>query len=93
MAQPPKWSGQRHKDMNWVLPEMRDHQGVGGLSAEEIMVALLMDLRDELKEMNGLLRSVLAVRSRRGEFAEIGGKKPVHSARRNLVFFNAPHKE
>lgn len=46
----------RHKDQNWSLPEGtptaqggREHQW------ESIKVALLMDIRDELKSMNAIL--------------------------------------
>ncbi len=46
----------RHKDQNWNLPEgtptsngSREHQW------NSILVALLMDIRDELKSMNAIL--------------------------------------
>ena len=46
----------RHKDVIWRLPEGR----VGRLGPEVATVALLMDLRDEVKQGNTLLRAILA---------------------------------
>lgn len=46
----------RHKDMNWNLPEGTPN-GNGGKthSWDSIHAALLMDIRDELKELNQTL--------------------------------------
>lgn len=43
----------RHKDFNWNLPQPEPGRGH---SWESIHAALLMDIRDELKELNRLLR-------------------------------------
>lgn len=46
----------RHKDMDWTLPEgVRSPTGRNTHSWESIHAALLMDLRDELKELNRTL--------------------------------------
>jgi len=41
----------RFKDVNWVLPESQN----SSVSLEAINLALLMDIRDELKALNRLL--------------------------------------
>lgn len=47
----------RHKDMDWNLPEgVRDQRGARTHSWESINVSVLMDIRDELKEINQVLR-------------------------------------
>lgn len=47
----------RHKNMNWNLPEgTRKADGGSTHSWESIHTALLMDIRDELKELNETLR-------------------------------------
>lgn len=49
----------RHKDKNWDLPEGTPIATGGNThSWESIRVAMLMDLRDEAKETNLLLRSI-----------------------------------
>ena len=49
----------RHKNVDWNLPE----GGRGGTTHnyQSIHAALLMDLRDELKEMNRLLRNLNSI--------------------------------
>ena len=46
----------RHKDVNWSLPDGTPNK-VGGAthSWDSINAALLMDIRDELKELNAVL--------------------------------------
>ena len=46
----------RHKDMDWSLPEGTPNRD-GGRTHQwnSIQVALLMDIRDELKQMNRIL--------------------------------------
>lgn len=44
-------SENRFKDRNWVLSAGAD----GSLTARAVEIAVLMDLRDELKRLNGLL--------------------------------------
>lgn len=46
----------RHKNINWILPE--GNLQSGGIRAHEkdnIIISLLMDVRDELQELNKLL--------------------------------------
>ena len=38
----------RHKDANWILPELAPSEG-------QAQIAVLMDIRDELKRLNALL--------------------------------------
>jgi hypothetical protein len=46
----------RHKDQQWSLPEGTPKPGGGAEhSWRSIKVALLMDIRDELKQLNRLL--------------------------------------
>lgn len=44
----------RHKDHHWVLNESVDAQGIPPV---QVQIALLMDIRDELKELNFRLNS------------------------------------
>lgn len=44
----------RHKQVNWQLPASND---AGEVHASTVHSALLMDIRDELKKLNGLLVS------------------------------------
>jgi hypothetical protein len=52
-------SAGRYKDANWELPAPRRRDGLG-LEPDEIQVALLMDLRDGLKEANRHLARIAA---------------------------------
>ena len=47
----------RYKDVDWELPE--DLKAVGQGSLPYVQLALLMDLRDELKRSNNLLHLLL----------------------------------
>jgi hypothetical protein len=47
--------GERHKDVNWELPPIEN----GSLDSDLIQVALLMDIRDELRKQNQLLTKFL----------------------------------
>lgn len=40
----------RHKDVDWHLPPFHDGDGMG-LEPQEVQIALLMDLRDLLREL------------------------------------------
>lgn len=40
----------RHKNSDWTLPES------GGLNWDHAMIAVLMDIRDELKDLNFIMR-------------------------------------
>jgi hypothetical protein len=51
----------RHKDISWRLPAERGHDGE--MPPEQVQVALLMDLRDELKAANGYLKMLAERRS------------------------------
>lgn len=55
----------RHKDTNWNLPEGKHGVRSTTHSWESIHSALLMDIRDELKELNRLLncRNFIAIPS------------------------------
>jgi hypothetical protein len=47
----------RHKDTQWSLPEgKRNEEGGTTHTWDSINAALLMDIRDELKELNETLR-------------------------------------
>lgn len=48
----------RHKDEQWVLTDAGTPNGTGGRSYQisTIQLALLMDIRDELKALNALFR-------------------------------------
>jgi hypothetical protein len=52
----PKALGERHKDVDWKLSTLQD----GALEVEEVQIALLLDLRDELRKQNRLLTKFLA---------------------------------
>jgi len=43
----------RHKDSNWIISDYKDSSEVG--SWQQVQCAILMDIRDELKRLNGLL--------------------------------------
>jgi len=45
----------RHKDQNWSLPEGEPSPRGRAHQWDSIKVALLMDIRDELKSMNAIL--------------------------------------
>lgn len=45
----------RHKDAYWILEEGGER---GALSRDQINIALLMDLRDELKKINRTLETI-----------------------------------
>ena len=49
----------RHKDANWSLgPGTRQPDGTTAHPADDIKISLLMDLRDELKELNRTMHSL-----------------------------------
>ena len=52
----------RHKDVDWHLPAAPEADGDGELDPAFVQCALLMDLRDELKETNRLLARMVRQR-------------------------------